>query len=241
KEKLHDFERVLQQESHQRLSKREVEQKKLQAFQDALDCFEDRINEEMAARSRTVKELVLDVERQLSAFKHELVALLDEQKVRMQEPAERIQNRLVLLERETEKVDVSSLKTELVRDVQAQIKDLRTRLAGIVEDGASVGEKFDMRVKRFENDMTSGLAREKKTIDAQIAAFSCRVERLATRDKEERQEFEQRLDEVRQEMKAALTLESRTREMADNDIVEALNTYTLALQQAVNEFSQVIK
>ena len=80
-----------------------------------------------------------------------------------------------------------------------------------------------------------------KTIDAQIAAFSCRVERLATRDKEERQEFEQRLDEVRQEMKAALTLESRTREMADNDIVEALNTYTLALQQAVNEFSQVIK
>ncbi|KAH0479756.1 MAG: hypothetical protein KVP17_000149 [Porospora cf. gigantea B] len=115
----------------------------------------------MAARSRTVKELVLDVERQLSAFKHELVALLDEQKVRMQEPAERIQNRLVLLERETEKVDVSSLKTELVRDVQAQIKDLRTRLAGIVEDGASVGEKFDMRVKRFENDMTSGLAREK--------------------------------------------------------------------------------
>ncbi|KAH0482175.1 MAG: uncharacterized protein KVP18_001057 [Porospora cf. gigantea A] len=161
KEKLHDFERVLQQESHQRLSKREVEQKKLQAFQDALDCFEDRINEEMAARSRTVKELVLDVERQLSAFKHELVALLDDQKTRMQEPAERIQNRLVLLERETEKVDVSSLKTELVRDVQTQIKDLKGRLAGIVEDGVSVGDKFDTRVKRFENDLMSGLAREK--------------------------------------------------------------------------------
>ncbi|PFH37600.1 SF-assemblin/beta giardin protein [Besnoitia besnoiti] len=231
-ERIHGFEKQMECEAKQR---REGEEGRLLAIREAIAKLEKTLNAEIKRRVEANKALQAMFESQLLGVQDKLSSVFVEKFEQLQCALDALNDRLALVEkefaveREKQTKEWEAKNNMIARDMtaiqEALESDKQTRSEREVQIAKSLGELEFRTEGKFEAEKN---AREQKY--DQIRDELEEAKRVRERGEEKFQTFV--LEEVAA-LKKGLILESQAREGADDDIVQAVNHYTTALQDAL--------
>ncbi|CAD7924247.1 unnamed protein product [Amoebophrya sp. A120] len=236
-ERFQSFERTMEDETRRR---REAEDSKLSVMRESMAKLEKTLNSEIKRRVEANKALQSMFESQIATVQDKLEAVFVEKLNHLQLAADELSDRMALVEK------------DFAVERDKYIRDLEEKNAVVAKDVNFLQDAFDNeKVKRADRD--AGLQKR-------ISEHEYRTE---TRFEQERAAREQKYQALRDELhqakqvrakgdekfqtfileevaslKNGLVLESESREQADDDIVQALNHYTKALQDALRIVNQ---
>mmetsp|Transcript_27178 Transcript_27178/g.69192 ORF Transcript_27178/g.69192 Transcript_27178/m.69192 type:complete len:278 (-) Transcript_27178:593-1426(-) len=222
----------LEQEKQNR---RIQESTRMQLFQESVQRMEKSLEAEVKRRAESDKQLQSHFEGELRALQERMAAQTVEMQSALKSAVESLSSRvqdlhaLIREEREQRRNDIEHLATSLVGKVNECVSALdEERTARVHEQ--SIG------LKRFGEDLMTlqqRLDAEKLSRDAEVGGLRTEIhDVLGNRSASDDQFKNATLDELAQ-LKSALALEREERIAEDDEIVQAINDYTKALQEGL--------
>lgn len=236
-DRFNGFERQMETDKKQR---READDNKVSIVRDSMSKLEKTLNSEIKRRVEANKALQNMFENQIATVQDKLEAVFCERLDQLQSAVDSLNDRMGIVERdftmEREKYvrNIEEKNSMVAKEVNALQNAFENEKAARQEREANIAKRIgdhEYRTEgRFEQER---IAREQKY--SQIREELDDAKRTRERGDEKFQTFI--LEEVAT-LKNGLVLESQTREQADDDIVQALNHYTKALQDALRIVNQ---
>lgn len=215
--------------------RRDADDNKVSLVRDSMSKLEKTLNSEIKRRVEANKALQNMFENQIATVQDKLEAVFCDRLDQLQSAVDSLNDRMSLVER-----DFTIEREKYVRNIE--------------EKNAAVAKEATALQNAFENEKESRAERE-QNISKRIADHEYRTEGLFEQERTAREQkyaqIREELDEVKRlrergdekfqtfileevaTLKNGLVLETQTREQADDDIVQALNHYTKALQDAL--------
>lgn len=231
-ERIHGFEKQMETEAKQR---RESEEGRVIAIKDAIAKLEKTLNAEIKRRVEANKALQTMFESQLLGLQDKLSSVFVEKFEQLQCAIDALNERLSVVEKEftvekekqaREGDERNSFMVKELSSIKASVEsDSQVRQEREVQLAKRLGELECRTEEKFESEKNT---REQKYDQAHEELEEAK--RTRERNEEKFQTFA--LEEIAA-LKNGLILESQARESADDDIVQAVNHYTTALQDAL--------
>jgi hypothetical protein len=234
-ERFHGFERQMEVTTKVR---KDAEDTQIFSIRDNITRLEKTLNSEVKRRTEANKALQGMFEAQMATVQDKLESGL----------LERLDALHLAVDSLNERVD--AVETDFSQARERYIRDIEDKSAMVSKDVATLQVAF-------QNERTD--RKERETLI--VAKLRDLEERTADRFTQDQQILEQQHNELREELEVAvhedgdkrfhdhileemaalkngLVIESQTREHADDDIVNALNHYTQAIQEALRVVNQ---
>lgn len=222
----------LEQEKQNR---RIAESTRLQMFQESVTRLEKSLEAEVKRRAESDKQLQVHFEGEIRTLQERSAVQLSEMQVALKGAVESLSNRvqdlhsLIREEREQRRSDIEHLATSLVGKVNECVQALDEERNSRVQEQA-------ISLKRFGEDLitiSQRVDQEKMMREGELSSLRSEVhEALGNRNVTDEQFKNAALDEI-SNLKASLQLEREERVAEDDEIVQAINDYTKALQEGL--------
>lgn len=230
-EQLSGFERQMEMDAQAR---RESDESQANALKDHVARLEKTLNAEIRRRVEANKALQGMFEAQMATVQDKLEAGLLDRLDQLHAAVGSLNERVDCVEK-----DFSLTREQYVRDIE-------DRSAMVAKDAASLQTAFvNERAERKERETlivaklrdldartAERIANEQADCDAKYEELYRELE-IAVKDDEGDRRFQDYVLEEMAALKNGLVVESQMREQADDDIVNALNHYTKAIQEAL--------
>lgn len=233
--KIASFEAQIQAESQQR---RAAEERRLNTLGESMCTLEKTLNAEIRRRLEANKTIQMGFESQLATLESHIERSLEEKERHIAAAVDALTNRIRGAENEVNAVHqahadtVQKLKLEMERLSDALIatkENLDTELKARRQREAAMFDKMSEIEKQIEARLGLEKGIRQKDVDQLRASLeSINNNHVALDDA-----FQKDLAAGFHELKSALEAETQARERSDDDIVQALNHYTIALQTAL--------
>lgn len=216
-------------------NKRIQESTRFQLFQESLQRIEKSLEAEVKRRAESDKQLQSHFENEVTTLQERQLQQFSDMQLAIKSAVDSLNQRITDLhalvrdEREARRNDIEHLATSLVGKVNECV-------AAIDEERNSRVQEQTVSLKRVGEDLvlvSQRLESEKSTRESEVAALRSEVhDALGNRNAADDQFKGAVLDEVAG-LKAALALEREERVAEDDEIVQAVNDYTKALQEGL--------
>lgn len=230
-EQLSGFERQMEMDAQAR---READESQANALKDHVARLEKTLNAEIRRRVEANKALQGMFEAQMATVQDKLEAGLLDRLDQLHAAVGSLNERVDCVEK-----DFSLTREQYVRDIE-------DRSAMVAKDAASLQTVFvNERAERKERETlivaklrdldartAERIAHEQADCDGKYEELYRELE-IAVKDDEGDRRFQDYVLEEMAALKNGLVVESQMREQADDDIVNALNHYTKAIQEAL--------
>jgi len=222
----------LEQEKQNR---RIQESQRMQLIQEGIQRLEKSMEAEVKRRAESDKQLQTHFEGEIHTLQERTAVQILELQNALKSAVESLSNRvqdlhaLIREEREQRRSDIEHLATNLVNKVNECVSALDEERNNRVQEQA-------ISLKRFGEDLISiqqRVEQEKVVREADLGSLRAELhEVLGSRNIADDQFKNASLDEI-SNLKAALQLEREERIAEDDEIVQAINDYTKALQEGL--------
>ena len=199
------------------------------------------LNAEIKRRVEANKALQEMFESQIMSMQEKLENGFDEKLEKMEEAVSGISDRLALIERdfaiERDRYvrDIEDKNALVARDVNALQQDFENERVIRAEKEAMIIKRLaDLEVKTDEK-----LDSSKISTDNKLLGVRADMEEIHRMNMNGEDKFEHFVLEELASLKNSVIIETQTRESADDDLVNALNHYTKALQDALRIINTV--
>ena len=233
-----NFERQMEDETR---SRRAAEDSKLTNARDTLLRLDKTLSAEVKRRVEANKALQEMFESQVLLVQQKLEAGFEERLDRVEDALNALSDRVGVIER-----DFAIERDRYVRDIEDKnafvAKDVNSLQTAFENERLVRAEKEAIIVKRLadiEAKADERIETSKVTIDNRILQIRAEMEDIYRVNSSGEDKFEKFALEEIASLKNALLLESQSRESADDDLVNALNHYTKALQDALRIINSV--
>eukprot|EP00929_Paragymnodinium_shiwhaense_P023708 TRINITY_DN14785_c0_g1_i4.p1 TRINITY_DN14785_c0_g1~~TRINITY_DN14785_c0_g1_i4.p1 ORF type:complete len:261 (+),score=94.21 TRINITY_DN14785_c0_g1_i4:181-963(+) len=234
-DRFQGFERQLEQEVK---SKKDIEDTQINAIRDNITRLEKTLNSEIRRRVEANKALQAMFDAQMATVQDKLEAGLLDRIDNLQVSIVSMNDRMDAVEkyfsqsREQYVKDIDEKSQLIAKDAQlleqvfqGERKDRREREAGILA-----------KLKDLDGAMEARIDDAQKQIETMHGELHSDLDSAMREDSDKR--FQDYLLEELAALKNGLVLEGQQREQADDEIVQALNHYTQAIQQALRVVNQ---
>ena len=233
-----NFERQMEDETK---SRRAAEDSKLSGARETLQRLEKTLNAEVKRRVEANKALQDMFESQILSVQHKLEAGFEERLEKVEDAVNSLADRVGVIER-----DFAIERDRYVRDIEDKnalvARDVNGLQTAFENERLVRAEKEALIVKRLadiEAKTDERIEGGKIMLDNRILQIRAEMEDIYRTTASGEDKFEKFvLDEIAS-LKNAVLLESQSRESADDDLVNALNHYTKALQDALRIINSV--
>ena len=235
-DKIVRFEGQLQVESQQ---KKAAEENKLQVLRESISTVEKTLNAEVRRRLETIKSLHASFENQLQTFHTHVERSVAEKQRQITEGVESIASRLHAAERRVDALHDSQNATvqKLTEDIEQATVHIRTLKEHLDNELKARRQREAILLDRLmdvEKQLESRIALERGIREKDVLQLKCSLDSIHDNHIALDDAFQQSLANTFHELKTSLQQEAQAREQADDDIVQALNHYTAALQGALS-------
>ena len=227
-----NFEKEMEEEAKTR---RSTEESRLSGAKETLFRLEKTLNAEIKRRVEANKALQEMFESQILSVQEKLETGFDDRLDKVEDAIGTISDRLGIIERdfaiERDRYvrDIEDKNALVARDVNAlQTAFENERIVRAEKEAIIVKRLGDMEVKTDERVENS-----KALLDSRVVQIRSEMEDIYRINTSGEGKFEQFILEEIASLKNCLLLETQGRESADDDLVNALNHYTKALQDAL--------
>ena len=227
-----NFEKEMEEEAKMR---RSSEESRLSGAKESLLRLEKTLNAEIRRRVEANKALQEMFESQILSVQEKLEAGFDERLDKVEEAIGTIADRLGLIER-----DFAVERDRYVRDIEDKnalvARDVNALQTAFENERIVRAEKEAILVKRLgdmEHKTEERVEGSKAMLDSRVVQIRSEMEEIYRINTSGEGKFEQFIIEEIASLKNCLLLETQGRESADDDLVNALNHYTKALQEAL--------
>lgn len=235
--RFNGFEKQMEEETRRR---RESEDTKLHVMRETMAKLEKTLNSEIKRRVEANKALQSMFESQIATVQDKLEAVFVEKLNHLQQAVDELSDRMALVEK-----DFTMERDKYIRDLEEKntlvAKDVNFLQDTFDQEKIQRGERdaqIQKRLAEHEYRTENRFEQERNARDHKYQSLREELQdakRLRAKGDEKFQTFI--LEEVAS-LKNGLVLESESREQADDDIVQALNHYTKALQDALRIVNQ---
>jgi hypothetical protein len=233
-----NFERQMEDETK---SRRLAEDSKLSGARDTLQRLEKTLNAEVKRRVEANKALQEMFETQILSVQQRLEAGFEERLEKVEDALNGLADRVGVIER-----DFAIERDRYVRDIEDKnalvARDVNGLQTAFENERLVRAEKEALIVKRLadiEAKTDDRIEGGKLMLDNRILQIRAEMEEIYRTTSNGEDKFEKFvLDEIAS-LKNAVLMESQSRESADDDLVNALNHYTKALQDALRIINSV--
>ncbi len=222
-------------------TRRNAEDSKLVTARDTLQRLEKTLNAEVKRRVEANKALQEMFESQILLVQQKLEAGFEERLDKVEDAINGLSDRIGLIER-----DFAIERDRYVRDIEDKnalvAKDVNSLQTAFENERLVRAEKEAVIVKRLtdiEAKTDERIETSKATIDTRLIQIRSEMEEIYRCNTTGGDKFEKFMLEEIASLKNSLLLESQSREAADDDLVNALNHYTKALQDALRIINSV--
>jgi hypothetical protein len=236
-ERFHGFEKQMEMETKHR---KDNEESKLSSIRDAMMKLEKTLNSEIKRRVEANKALQGMFESQIATVQDKLEAIFVERLDQLQASVDSLNDRMGIVER-----DFSMEREKYIRDIE----DKNAMVAKDVNNlqNAFENEKVDRKEREFliakklgdhETRTQGKFEQEQNAREQKYQSLREELEESKRMREKGDEKFQTFILEEVAALKNGLVMESQAREQADDDIVQALNHYTKALQDALRIVNQ---
>ncbi|CAD7925753.1 unnamed protein product [Amoebophrya sp. A25] len=236
-ERFQSFEKTMEEETKRR---REAEDSKLHVMRESMGKLEKTLNSEIKRRVESNKALQGMFEAQIGTVEEKLEAIFVEKLNHLQLAVDELSDRMSLVER-----DFATERDRYIRDLedksQMVSKDVQVLQETFDSEKAKRNERDNMIQKRLlehEQRAEARLEQERVSREETYGELKDQLEEAKRHRARGDEKFQTFILEEVASLKNGLVLESEAREQADDDIVQALNHYTKALQDALRIVNQ---
>jgi hypothetical protein len=233
-----NFERQMEDESRTR---RAAEDSKLTTARDILLRLEKTLNAEVKRRVEANKALQEMFESQILQVQEKLEAGFEERLDKVEDAVNGLADRVGIIER-----DFAIERDRYVRDIEDKnalvARDVNSLQTSVENERLVRAEKEALIVKRLtdiEAKTDERIEGSKVMLDNRILQIRSEMEDIYKANTSGDDRFEKFVLEEIASLKNSVLLESQARESADDDLVNALNHYTKALQDALRIINSV--
>jgi len=213
--------------------RKDEEELKVQIIKDELSRLEQVLNTEVQRRSEANKALQGMFEAQMATVQDKLEAGLIERLDQLHGALDTLNDRVDNVEK-----DFLEARENYVRDIEDKSKmvekDVSALQTAFQNERADRKERETLivaKVRDLEERTAERFTQDKKILDRQHKVLQEELEVALHEDVDKR--FQDHILEEMAALKNGLVLESQVREHADDDIVNAINHYTQAIQDAL--------
>ena len=203
--------------------------------------LEKTLNAEIKRRVEANKALQEMFESQILSVQEKLEAGFDDRLEKVEDAVSGISDRLALIER-----DFAIERDRYVRDIEDKnalvARDVNSLQQGFENERVVRAEKEAMIIKRLadlEVKTDERLESSKIMTDNKLLGVRADMEEIHRMNLNGGDKFEHFVLEELASLKNSVIIETQTRESADDDLVNALNHYTKALQDALRIINTV--
>jgi len=203
--------------------------------------LEKTLNAEIKRRVEANKALQEMFEAQIIAMEEKLESGLDERLEKVEEAVSAVSDRLALIER-----DFAIERDRYVRDIEDKnalvARDVNTLQQAFENERVLRAEKEAIIIKRLtdlETKTDDKLETHKVSTDSKLISVRADMEEIHRMNSSGEDKFENFALEELASLKNSVIIETQSRESADDDLVNALNHYTKALQDALRIINTV--
>jgi len=203
--------------------------------------LEKTLNAEIKRRVEANKALQEMFEAQIIAMQEKLESGFDERLEKVEEAVSAVSDRLALIER-----DFAIERDRYVRDIEDKnalvARDVNTLQQAFENERVLRAEKEAIIIKRLtdlETKTDDKLETHKVSTDSKLISVRADMEEIHRMNSSGEDKFENFALEELASLKNSVIIETQSRESADDDLVNALNHYTKALQDALRIINTV--
>jgi tetrahydromethanopterin S-methyltransferase subunit F len=233
-----NFERQMEGETKVR---KFAEESKLTGARETLSRLEKTLNAEIKRRVEANKALQEMFESQIIAVQEKLESGFEERLDKVDDAVNTISDRLGVIER-----DFAIERDRYVRDIEDKnalvARDVNALQTAFENERIVRAEKEALIIKRLadiEAKTDERVESSKVMLDNRILQIRGEMEEIYHTSHSGEDKFEKFVLEELASLKNSMLLESQSREAADDDLVNALNHYTKALQDALRIINSV--
>ncbi|ANQ05839.1 Uncharacterized protein PCOAH_00001950 [Plasmodium coatneyi] len=231
-EKIEGFEKEIKNEI---LQKKNVEKEKIFVIREAINKLEKNLNNEIKKRiehNRTIQ----------SIFSSEILKVQEKIEHVVKDKVGEIEKAIKALDNKVDTIasNIESEKMKCIQNLEKRnnsiARDFSNLQAAFQQDKASNKEKESSickKLEELERKSESRIATEKNIRDSKYQEIISYIEEIKRERKGKNENFQTFVMEEIATIKNGLILESQAREAADDDIVQAVNHYTKALQDSL--------
>lgn len=235
-DKIAKFEGLLQMENKHRKSAGEC---KLKVLKETLETLEKTLAAEMRRRVDANKSTQMSLEDQLSALEERIDQAMEEKSKSVTSMVDAISTRLTKAEEEARQaMEIQKRQlVQLAEDIDAvasEAQKIKDYISDEFQARRQRGEIISDKLVELEKQIESKVNIEKSVRERDVRKLEGAVEELRNYHIAADDSFQQDLVEKFLELKQALKEETQAREQADDDIVQALNYYTIAYCKILN-------
>jgi hypothetical protein len=210
-------------------------------LRETLVKLEKTLNAEIKRRIEANKALQEMFEAQIINMQEKLESGFDERLEKVEEAVSAVSDRLALIER-----DFSIERDRYVRDIEDKnalvARDVNTLQQAFENERVLRAEKEAIIIKRLtdlETKTDDKLETHKISTDSKLIGVRADMEEIHRINSTGEDKFENFVLEELASLKNSVIIETQSRESADDDLVNALNHYTKALQDALRIINTV--
>ena len=222
-------------------SRREVEDSKLSGARETLNRLEKTLNAEVKRRVEANKALQEMFESQILQVQEKLETGFEDRLEKVEDAVNTLSDRVGIIER-----DFAIERDRYVRDIEDKnglvARDVNGLQTSFENERLVRAEKEALIVKRLadiEAKTDERIEGGKVMLDNRILQIRAEMEDIYKANTNGDDKFERFVLEEIASLKNSVLLESQSRESADDDLVNALNHYTKALQDALRIINSV--
>eukprot|EP00922_Rhytidocystis_sp_ex-Travisia-forbesii_P023072 GHVS01033886.1.p1 GENE.GHVS01033886.1~~GHVS01033886.1.p1 ORF type:complete len:274 (+),score=60.69 GHVS01033886.1:58-822(+) len=231
-ERISGFELQIQSEAAQRKS---TEESRITKVNESIAKLEKSLNGEIRRRLDGNKQLTEIFSQQVGEVQSKLEKLFVEKLDMLQSSVEGLNKRASIIE------------TEFVQQKEKYIKEVQEQNVTVARDVTTLQTSFDSeklsrsdresqlcrRLGELESKSQAQLEAERNLREQKYSTFHQSLEEAKGARADEDEKFEGFIMKEMDGLKTGLVSETQERERADDDIVQAINHYTKALQDAL--------
>ncbi|CAA9986238.1 SF-assemblin, putative [Plasmodium knowlesi strain H] len=231
-EKIEGFEKEIKNEI---LQKKNVEKEKIFVIREAINKLEKNLNNEIKKRiehNRTIQ----------SIFSSEILKVQEKIENVVKDKVDEIEKAIKALDNKVDTIasNIESEKMKCIQNLEKRnnsiARDFSSLQAAFQQDKASNKEKESSickKLEELERKSENRITAEKNIRDNKYQEIISYIEEIKRERKGKNENFQNFVMEEIATIKNGLILESQAREAADDDIVQAVNHYTKALQDSL--------
>jgi len=236
-ERFSGFERQMEMETKAR---KDTEESQLNSVRDNIARLEKTLNAEIKRRVESNKALQGMFETQMATVQDKLEAVFLERFDQLHSALDSLNDRMGVVEK-----DFSQSRERYIRDVEDKsamvAKDVASLQQSFHNERADRKERETLiaaKLREHEQRTAEKFANEQQICDQKYATLHEELDESKRVREDGDKRFQDYIIEEVAALKNGLVVESQTRERADDDIVNALNHYTKALQDALRVVNQ---
>ncbi|CAD2098758.1 SF-assemblin, putative [Plasmodium vinckei brucechwatti] len=231
-EKIEGFEKEIKNEIMQ---KKSVEKEKIYVIREAINKLEKNLNSEIKKRIEHNKNIQTIFSSEISKVQEKIENVVNDK-------VNEIQNAIKVLNDKINTIsgNIENEKIKCIQNLEKKnnniAKEFSNLQASFQQDKINNKEKENnicKKLEEIEKKSESKIANEKKIRDSKYQEIISYIEEIKRENKGKNENFQNFVLEEISTIKNGLVMESQAREAADDDIVQAVNHYTKALQDSL--------